>query len=523
MLPAPPSAVPPRACAPRAPKPSALLALAALCMLLGGPAWSLVTISYMSGRVSRQRPGNQAWEEVQLGTALSAGDLVRTARGATAALAFDDGSRVVLEGGSSLTVREVKPSASLFDLAVGTLKAFVASVRSRRFEVKTPTAVCAVRGTEFQVQVTPQGQTNVQMFEGLLAVSDGHGNETLIKDRQRISVTDRGLGPIVGEPKRRQADAREREEMKREVSLQMTREQVEAAAAIEAKNAVYKEGKAIIDVHGNRVRIEEYIVRPKPDEFKLVVLDGRENRLDYFYYKGIFNTALPDDLSVALRQLPGCAGAPCQYNLTSYETGRSNTIDDVLEQASGGHQIDVNNDGYSNDAVTAYYDPKTDRFLSLSVPNAGGTGNDKFYKTLFDNYSISYDNIVHQSWAPVGGPGILNTSNAQVAYNNVTSLQYSPSCTPPDCTYTEDGVEHQVFYSADNTGTVWDKYDNYVVSDDGKIARTADFNGLTTGTSFKQTLLNWNFEQVVTASEFAGRKIDLAVEPKIFIESGLIQ
>jgi hypothetical protein len=36
-------------------------------------------------------------------------------------------------------------------------------------------------------------------------------------------------------------------------------------------------------------------------------------------------------------------------------------------------------------------------------------------------------------------------------------------------------------------------------------------------------LLHWNFETIVTASEFQGRKIDLAVEPKIFIESGLIQ
>ena len=36
-------------------------------------------------------------------------------------------------------------------------------------------------------------------------------------------------------------------------------------------------------------------------------------------------------------------------------------------------------------------------------------------------------------------------------------------------------------------------------------------------------LLKWNYEQQDTATEFQGRNIDLVVEPKIFIKSGLIQ
>ncbi|OYV25043.1 MAG: hypothetical protein B7Z82_08930 [Halothiobacillus sp. 20-54-6] len=37
----------------------------------------------------------------------------------------------------------------------------------------------------------------------------------------------------------------------------------------------------MIDVNGNRVRIEEYIIRPTPTDFKLVVLNGRADRFDY--------------------------------------------------------------------------------------------------------------------------------------------------------------------------------------------------------------------------------------------------
>ena len=35
------------------------------------------------------------------------------------------------------------------------------------------------------------------------------------------------------------------------------------------------------------------------------------------------------------------------------------------------------------------------------------------------------------------------------------------------------------------------------------------------GASFKETLLKWNYQQIITASEFQGRKIDLVFEPKI--------
>ena len=64
---------------------------------------------------------------------------------------------------------------------------------------------------------------------------------------------------------------------------------------------------------------------------KLVVLNERDSRFDYFFYHGTFNQALPADMSVALRQISGCIGALCQYNLISYRTGRSNTVDNMLE------------------------------------------------------------------------------------------------------------------------------------------------------------------------------------------------
>ena len=56
-----------------------------------------------------------------------------------------------------------------------------------------------------------------------------------------------------------------------------------------------------------------------------------------------------------------------------------------------------------------------------------------------------------------------------------------------------------------------------------RLSPQSAFAGISTGSEYKGELLKWNYEQQVTASEFGGRKIDLVVEPKIFIKSGLIQ
>jgi hypothetical protein len=406
------------------------------------------------------------------------------------------------------------------ELKLGSLKAWISKSLNRRFQVRTPTAVCSVRGTEFAVDVDGAGDTRVQMFGGLLAVSDKSGNEVLVKDKESIEVTRDGLGRVTDNaPREERGGGDARETAKREVGLQMSKEEVQAAAAEESKLSEFQEGKALIDVNGNRVRIEEYIIRPAADKFKLVVLNEREDRFDYFFYQGTFNQALPTDMSVALRQITGCIDAACNYFLTSYRTGRSNTQDNMLEVTSGGHQVDINNNAFgTGDDVTAAYDPGTASFIPLATGRP-------FFQTLYDGYNLTFNGVSHQSWTGVNIQNMESGQPLAPVFTNVTTVQNSPGCAPPDCTYNEigEGIFHDVVYAANGDGSVWEKYDSYVISDAGKIARTSDFAATGFGgQAFKTALLSWNFQTIVTASEFGGRKIDLVVEPKIFIQSGLI-
>ena len=483
--------------------------------------------------------GQTEFKPVEKGAAVGAGDQIHTLKGSKVLLAFDDGSKVELGPNSSFTLDESAAEGNSMRLSLGGLKAFITHMAGRRFEVHTPTAVCAVRGTEFSVDVSAKGNTNIQMFSGILAVGDHRGNETMLRDRESLNVTDAGLGPVQN---RRDGSGTSTQSKlkalaKKEVGLEMSKEAVQAAAAAEVMGAVYKEGKAIIDVNGQRVRIEQYIIRPTPNSFKLVVLDTRASRFDYFYYHGVFNTNLPDDLSEALRQLPGCIGAACSFFLTSYDTGRSNTRDNMLEVAAGGHQVDVNNDGVANDEVLAAFDAKSNNFVGLNVPNKGGVGNQSFFQTLYNFNTLTFNGVPHNGWSALGAGNITNMGATQISTTKVrlnpfdaatlvtpttlTTVQNPPGCAPPNCTFTEAGLIHQVIYSSNANGQ-WDKFDSYIISDEGKVATVGDFSGITSGGAYKQTLLRWNFEQIVTASEFNGRTIDLAVSPKLFIQSGLI-
>jgi hypothetical protein len=52
-------------------------------------------------------------------------------------------------------------------------------------------------------------------------------------------------------------------------------------------------GKSLVDMHGNRVRMEEYVLRPAANQVQFLNLTMRDQRLDYIKYTATFNDALP--------------------------------------------------------------------------------------------------------------------------------------------------------------------------------------------------------------------------------------
>ena len=79
-------------------------------------------------------------------------------------------------------------------------------------------------------------------------------------------------------------------------------------------------------------------------------------------------------------------------------------------------------------------------------------------------------------------------------------------------TFPDPDQIHQVIYESYSDGT-FTKWDNYIFGDDGKVATTADF-AATAGTSYDQTLLKFNYEQVVTARSSRGARSISSSSPR---------
>ena len=142
---------------------------------------------------------------------LAAEDKVKTGPDSSAELAFSGEHCVSLRSNSELAITSLKRDDAELNLALGSLLAMVRSLAGGSFRVRTPSAVAAVRGTEFGVEVEAgnPGQTHVGVFdEGKVAVSGQTGPPELLKSNQETSVR-RGGQPLAAYQLRRFARHRQ--------------------------------------------------------------------------------------------------------------------------------------------------------------------------------------------------------------------------------------------------------------------------------------------------------------------------
>ncbi|HAH05531.1 MAG TPA: hypothetical protein DCM05_03240 [Elusimicrobia bacterium] len=147
----------------------------------------LVSASIASAQGDVQLKKAQAdWGPALAGSMLGQGDQVRTGASGNAILAFSDGTKVQIGANAAETVSILEPGKVEINFAVGKLDAWVKKLKGRRFTVRTPSAVCSVRGTEFSAEVTPAGQTTWDVFGGQVEVADNFGRQTTVDAGQRM-------------------------------------------------------------------------------------------------------------------------------------------------------------------------------------------------------------------------------------------------------------------------------------------------------------------------------------------------
>ena len=144
------------------------------------------------------------------GEILPAGSSLRTAARASATLEFEDGSRVLVRQDTEVRLvqsqQRVLSESRLFNLELlyGALENIVKpdADPTARFEIRSPSAVAAVRGTQFRVSATSQ-QTWAEVIDGSVLVSNGAGQSAISAGSGTFTEAGRAPGspiPLLAAP-----------------------------------------------------------------------------------------------------------------------------------------------------------------------------------------------------------------------------------------------------------------------------------------------------------------------------------
>jgi hypothetical protein len=130
-------------------------------------------ISEWTGEVRLQLPG-AAQAKPQRGEMIPAGTIIETGRGSLLVVLRADESEILVQPHTHLVVKEpATGSWNALDIVFGRVRAYI---RKRTggappFQMATPSAVIAVRGTRFDVEVNERGVSEVDVFDGLVEVA----------------------------------------------------------------------------------------------------------------------------------------------------------------------------------------------------------------------------------------------------------------------------------------------------------------------------------------------------------------
>ena len=139
------------------------------------------TISQWKGNIHLSLPG-QVSSSPAIGETLPPGTVLET-RGGKLLLQLTDGSQVLIRAHTRLTIQQPTPTdRGYFQLLLGRIRAIITKRTGGAppFELGTPSAVIAVRGTEFEVEVNKRQETEVDVFEGVVEVIGRHSGTSVL-------------------------------------------------------------------------------------------------------------------------------------------------------------------------------------------------------------------------------------------------------------------------------------------------------------------------------------------------------
>ena len=139
-----------------------------------------VRVNSVYGKAYVKSEEASSWSKIEKGLPLEFDDAIRTEPGASVVLSLDNKGIIRIEGNSEVELSSIEKKDSVLNLLKGSIVAKINHFLDKtfKFKVKTPTAVCAIRGTEFAVEYSSfNDETGVAVFdEGKVGVTPTHAN-----------------------------------------------------------------------------------------------------------------------------------------------------------------------------------------------------------------------------------------------------------------------------------------------------------------------------------------------------------
>lgn len=166
---------------------------------------TVARIVYIKGKVEIIRRGTGRVQEAAVNSILWEQDTIRTAADSNVTLRFVDGSTTLLQGDSSLTLEKLKGygDTGMADTNVRLQKGRLHNkVRPKagpgsRFEIETPSAIAAVRGTEYRISAEENGESKAEVVKGEVGVDSAEITRIVPAGFGTIAFTDHAsLEPV---------------------------------------------------------------------------------------------------------------------------------------------------------------------------------------------------------------------------------------------------------------------------------------------------------------------------------------
>ncbi|MBN1799794.1 MAG: PQQ-binding-like beta-propeller repeat protein [Spirochaetales bacterium] len=149
-------------------------------------------VVFVSGEVYVK--GTADWEYLEIGNIVHPGETVKVGADSLCELQFGQKSVIRVQEDTEISLKELwlEPEQAVVDvdLAVGSVLCKVSTLSGNEsFKVRTRTAVCGIRGTEFMVRITDSKDTLLAVKEGAVSIVPESAESDKIQEQAQLGNT----------------------------------------------------------------------------------------------------------------------------------------------------------------------------------------------------------------------------------------------------------------------------------------------------------------------------------------------